>query len=64
MVPRVILDRAVADPAGVDGWGQRRNPGVPFHVLYNPCRTCLTVRNPNVPFHPVYNALTWSASCR
>jgi hypothetical protein len=64
LVPRVVVDRALADPSRVDGWGQRRNPGVPFDAVHNPCRTCLTIRNPGVPFHPVFNGLTWSASCR
>jgi hypothetical protein len=64
VVPKVAIDRALVDPASVDGWGQRRNPGVPFHAIFNPCRTCLTVRSASVAYHPVYNGLVWSASCR
>jgi hypothetical protein len=63
-VPAAAIADALANPDTVSGWGQRRNPGVPYHVLYNPCRTCLTLRNARIPYHPAFNGLIYSASCR
>jgi len=62
-VPSAAVSYALANPAKVRGWGLLLNPAVPFHPLYNPHRTCLTLTNPGVPYAPVFNDLVFKAGC-
>jgi hypothetical protein len=62
LLPGVVLDDALANPARYEGWGQLLNPGQPVGPS-NPLRTCLTLRNPNVPFSPTANGPVWRAGC-
>jgi hypothetical protein len=62
-VPQSVIDAAMANPQDVPGWNQLRNPNAPFHPVYNPYRTCLTLQNPNQAYHPVFNPVVFRAGC-
>jgi hypothetical protein len=62
-VPSAAVSYALANPDKIRGWGLLFNPAVPFHPLFNPYRTCLTLTNPGVPYAPVFNDLVFKAGC-
>lgn len=62
-VPQAVIDAAVANPSGVGGYQQPRNPALPIGP-FNPPRECLSLQNKNVPFHPLFNSLIFRASCQ
>lgn len=62
-VPAAAISQAMNDPASVNGWGERCNPGQPPGPWNGP-RTRLTLHNSGVAFHPLYNSVEWSCGCR
>jgi len=62
-VPAPAIANALANPTKIGGWGLLMNPAVPYHPLYNPYWTCLTLTNPGVPYAPVFNDLVFRAGC-
>jgi len=61
-VPQAVIDRAVANPTGVNGWQQPLNPNRPVSPG-NPLRMCLSLQNPNQSFHPMFNSLVFRVGC-
>ena len=62
LVPRAQIDRAVADPTHVPGYGQLRRSDLPPGPG-NPPRERLSLRALSVPYHPLHNALVFRAGC-
>jgi hypothetical protein len=62
-VPVAAVNAALADPSRVRGWGVPRNRNLPWHPVFNPFRTCLSLRNPASPYHPLFNGLEFKAGC-
>ncbi|MBK6769472.1 MAG: hypothetical protein IPG72_10805 [Ardenticatenales bacterium] len=62
-VPAAIMSAAVANPAGIYGWGVRCSPNLPASPT-NGMRRWLTLRSPSLPFHPMFNSIVWSCGCR
>jgi hypothetical protein len=61
--PAAAIGAAMANPDTVLGWNQLLNPSAPAHPIYNPRRTCLTLRNLNAPYHPFFNSFVFKAGC-
>lgn len=61
-VPNAVLQAALAEPWTVYGFNQLKNPGVPYHPMWNVLRTELNLLNPNVPYS-VCNPVVWKAGC-
>lgn len=61
--PAAAIAAALANGAGVGGYGLACNPNVPMNPVSNPARTRLSLRNVNVPYHPVYNGFVWKCGC-
>lgn len=61
-VPRAVIDAALANPARINGWGQRC-----WHHLkaspFNPLREYLDIVNPNKPYDPLYNPVIFKCGC-
>ena len=61
-VPVGVLNDALANNAGVSGWGLACNPNLAVGPL-NPLRTWLSLRNPGLPYHPLFNGVVWKCGC-
>jgi hypothetical protein len=61
-VPAAIQQEALASPWKVYGYGQRLNPNVPYHPLWNPYKTWLTILDYGKPWNPC-NPIVWKAGC-
>lgn len=61
-VPRIVIDRILADPPRTYGWRWPLNPNLPPGP-HNPLRTCLALTNPNIAYHPTFNQPVWKAGC-
>lgn len=61
-IPQGVQDAAVAEPWRVYGYGQKANPNIPFHPLWNPYRTWLSLRDPRQPYS-VCNLPVWKSGC-
>lgn len=61
--PRAAIDLAMANPASVNGWGQRCIPSQPAGPT-NGLRTQLGLQNASQVYHPLFNGLTWRCGCR
>jgi CubicO group peptidase (beta-lactamase class C family) len=62
-VSAAIRAAALANPAGVLGYGQRCFPSQPASP-FNPLRDKLDLQHPNRPFHPIFNPLVFTCGCR
>ena len=62
LVPRAVLDAALANPERIEGWNQLQNPSVPPGPL-NLRRVWLTIRSMGVPFDMLFNPVIYRASC-
>lgn len=62
-VPPAVVGAAVANPAGVGGWGMRCSPNLPAGPT-NGLRQWLTLRSPGLLYHPLFNNVVWSCGCR
>jgi hypothetical protein len=63
IVPRVVVDAALANPARVGGWLEPENPSLPVGPG-NGLKTWLAARNQSAPYHPLFNSLAFKAGCR
>ena len=61
-VPAAELQAALANPASVNGYGQRCFPSQPVSP-FNPLRQTLDLQNPNRPYHPLFNPLIFTCGC-
>lgn len=61
-IPQAVQDAAVAEPWRVYGFNQKSNPNIPFHPLWNPYRTWLSLRDPRQPYS-ICNTPLWKAGC-
>lgn len=62
VIPQGVQDAAVAEPWRVYGYGLKSNPNIPFHPLWNPYRTWLSLRDPRQPYS-VCNMPVWKSGC-
>jgi hypothetical protein len=61
-VPGAAINAALANQAGVFGYGMLCYPNRPPGP-YNGLRTHLSLRNAGIPYHPVYNGLVFKCGC-
>jgi hypothetical protein len=61
-VPSAIQQQAIASPWTAYGYGMRLNPNVPYHPLWNPYRTSLTLLDYGKPWSPC-NPVVWKNGC-
>ncbi len=61
-IPQSVQDAAVAEPWRVRGFNEKSNPNIPFHPLWNPYRTWLSLRDPRQPYS-ICNTPLWKAGC-
>lgn len=62
-VPGAAISEAMANPASVNGWGQRCIPSQPAGPT-NGLRTHLGLQNESLAYHPLFNGLIWRCGCR
>lgn len=62
VIPQSVQDLAVAEPWRINGYGQKANPNIPFHPLWNPYRTWLSLRDPRQPYS-ICNLPVWKSGC-
>jgi hypothetical protein len=60
--PQAIQQMAIAEPYKFRGYGELRNPNVPYHPLFNTYRTWLSLTNFSVPYSRC-NPAIWKAGC-
>jgi len=61
-IPQHIQDLATTEPWRYYGFGELRNPNVPYHPLWNGYRTWLSLRDTNQPYSPC-NLPLWKSGC-
>lgn len=61
-IPQAVQDAALAEPWRVRGFNEKSNPNIPFHPLWNPYRTWLSLRDPRQPYS-ICNPPLWKAGC-
>lgn len=61
-VPPAAIGAALADPAGVAGYGRLCRPELPPGPT-NTLRGSLSIMSASKPYHPLYNALVWKCGC-
>jgi len=61
-VPPAVIAEALLEPWKIPGFGELRNRNIPYHYLWNPLRTELSLLNPNVPYG-ICNPVVWKAGC-
>ena len=49
-IPQAIQDLAVQEPWRYNGYGERQNPSIPYHPIWNNYRTWLSLRDINQPY--------------
>ncbi len=62
IVPRAVIDAAVANPSSVQGYDQRCNPNLPMGPS-NGKRGRLGLQNPGAPYHPIFNGVVYKCGC-
>jgi len=62
-VPAAAIAAAVANPAGVFGWGQRCYPSQPASP-FNSYRRYLSLQNPGKPYDARFNSVVFTCGCR
>ena len=61
-IPQAVQDAALAEPWRVRGFNEKSNPNIPFHPLWNPYRTWLSLRDPRQPYS-ICNTPLWKSGC-
>lgn len=61
-IPQYIQDLATTEPWRYYGFGERRNPSVPYHPLWNTYRTWLSLRDTGQPYSAC-NLPMWKSGC-
>jgi hypothetical protein len=61
-VPAALQAMALAEPWRFRGYGELRNPNVPYHPMWNTYRTWLSVENMGVPYSRC-NPVLWKSGC-
>jgi hypothetical protein len=61
-IPPALEQMAVAEPWKFRGYGELRNPNVPYHPMYNTYRVWLSLQNMNVPYSRC-NPVVWKSGC-
>ncbi len=61
-IPQDIEDLALAEPWRISGYGELRNPSIPYHPLWNGYRTWLSLRDTAQPYSSC-NYPLWKAGC-
>jgi hypothetical protein len=61
-IPQALEQMAVTEPWKFRGYGELRNPNVPYHPMFNTYRTWLSLENMNVPYHRC-NPVVWKSGC-
>jgi hypothetical protein len=59
--PAQVIQYALANPHAIRGYGERRNPNVPYSP-FNPYRTWLTLQDMGKPWNKC-NTVVWKAGC-
>ena len=62
LVPQDVQDLATGEPWRFNGYGELRNPGIPYHPLWNTYRTWLSLRDTAQPYS-VCNLPLWKSGC-
>jgi hypothetical protein len=61
-VPAALQQLALAEPWRFRGYGELRNPNVPYHPMWNTYRTWLSLENIGMPYSRC-NPVKWKAGC-
>ncbi|RIL08716.1 hypothetical protein DCC79_13090 [bacterium] len=61
-IPQHIQDLATTEPWRYYGFGELRNPSVPYHPLFNTYRTWLSLRDTGQPYSAC-NLPLWKSGC-
>jgi hypothetical protein len=61
-IPQAVKDLAIAEPWRFLGYGEKRNPGIPYHPLWNTYRTWLSLRDTAQPYS-ICNYPLWKSGC-
>jgi hypothetical protein len=61
-IPAEVQQTALAQPWMVYGYNMRQNPNIPYHPLWNPYRSWLSLRDWVYPYGPC-NTVVWKSGC-
>lgn len=61
-VPPMVQQQAVSEPWQLYGYGMLQNPNVPYHPIWNPYRTWLSLLDYGKPWNPC-NPIVLKAGC-
>lgn len=61
-IPQHIQDLATTEPWRYYGFGELRNPSIPYHPLWNTYRTWLSLRDTGQPYSAC-NLPLWKSGC-